>query len=114
MTSLSTKPDGAQPSKNDTSCRLFDDWFDPIEHGIRERVRSFIEEMIREELEDVLGRPRYGRLAATTDEDGHSRGVAGHRHGRRSRSLTGSFGTISSLRAGIDMRELQFSLKVVF
>jgi len=27
---------------------------------------------------------------------------------------TGSFGTISSLRSGIDMRELQFSLKVVF
>jgi hypothetical protein len=27
---------------------------------------------------------------------------------------TGSFGTISSLRAGIDMRELQFSLKLVF
>ena len=27
---------------------------------------------------------------------------------------TGSFGTISSLRSGINMRELQFSLKLVF
>ena len=27
---------------------------------------------------------------------------------------TGSFGTITSTRAGIDMRELQFSLKVIF
>ena len=94
MTSPSTKPDCAQPSKSDASCRLFDDWFDPIELGIRERVRSFIEEMIREELERVLGRPRYGRLAATMEEGEHANGVAGHRHGSRSRSLTGSFGTI--------------------
>jgi len=27
---------------------------------------------------------------------------------------TGGFGSINSLRAGIDMRELQFSLKLVF
>jgi hypothetical protein len=27
---------------------------------------------------------------------------------------TGAFGTISSLRPGIDMRELQFSLKLIF
>jgi hypothetical protein len=27
---------------------------------------------------------------------------------------TGAFGTINSLRAGIDMRELQFSLKLIF
>ena len=27
---------------------------------------------------------------------------------------TGSFGTISSTRTGIDMRELQFSLKLIF
>jgi hypothetical protein len=27
---------------------------------------------------------------------------------------TGSFGTVSSTRAGIDMRELQFSLKLIF
>jgi putative transposase len=94
MTSLSTNPDCAQPSKNDASCCLLDDWFDPIELGIRERVRSFIEEMIREELERILGRPRYGRLAATTDEGEHANGVAGHRHGSRSRSLSGSFGTI--------------------
>jgi hypothetical protein len=27
---------------------------------------------------------------------------------------TGSFGTISNTRSGIDMRELQFSLKLIF
>src|SRR5215467_11393060 len=94
MTSLSTDPDHAQPSTKDASCCLFDDWFDPIELGIRERVRAFIEEMIGEELERVLGRPRYGRLAATMDEGEHATGVAGHRHGSRPRSLTGTFGTI--------------------
>ena len=47
-------------------------WFDPaanasrfgeIEAGIRERVRGFIEELIGQELEAVLGRGRYERDA---------------------------------------------------
>jgi len=29
-------------------------------------------------------------------------------------NVTGSFGTITSTRAGIDMREWQFSLKLIF
>src|SRR3954447_13577699 len=33
-----------------------DAWFDPIEAGIRERVRGFIEELIGQELEATLGR----------------------------------------------------------
>ena len=43
--------------------RLFDSWFDPIEHAVRDRVRSFIEELIESELATVLARPRYGRRA---------------------------------------------------
>lgn len=65
---------------------LFDDWIDPIETGVRERVRSFIETMIEEELGELLGRSRYAR---------HRHGkAAGHRHGHRSRQLAGTFGTV--------------------
>ena len=45
--------------------RLFDSWFDPIEHAVRDRVRSFIEELIASELATVLARPRYGRRRRT-------------------------------------------------
>ncbi len=63
MTSVTTKPDTTQ-LLTETASHLFDDWFDPIEAGIRDRVREFIEEMIRGELDAVLSRPRYGRRAA--------------------------------------------------
>jgi putative transposase len=94
MTSVSTNPDGPQPPPSDASCYLFDDWFDPIEVGLRGRVRAFIEEMIRDELDAVLGRQRYGRRARMSDDGGDANGVTGHRHGSRPRSLTGTFGTI--------------------
>ena len=68
-----------------------DDWIDPIETSIRERVHTFIEELIHEELDAVLSRPRYGRRART-DEDGATAGAAGHRHGSRTRTLMGTFG----------------------
>jgi putative transposase len=69
---------------------LFEDWFDPIEKGIRERVRGFIEELIEAELEEALSRPRYGRAAPT----GAGNAPCGHRHGHRSRSLMGTFGRV--------------------
>lgn len=37
---------------------LFDDWFDPIEACVRERVREFIGAMIEDELDATLLRPR--------------------------------------------------------
>ena len=42
---------------------LFDGtaWFDPIEAGVRERIRGFIETMLEEELKTALGRERYRR-----------------------------------------------------
>jgi len=75
-----------------TDERLFDAWFDPIEHAVRDRVRSFIEGLIEGELAAVLARPRYGRRAQDGDGAATSAGVAGHRHGRRTRTLTGTFG----------------------
>jgi len=65
---------------------LFDSWFDPIEDGLRAKVRGFIETMIEEELTTALSRPRYGRGERA------GAGVVGHRHGRRRRRLTGTFG----------------------
>src|SRR5512147_3198407 len=38
---------------------LGDAWSDPIEAGIRDRIRGFIEELIEEELAAALGRGRY-------------------------------------------------------
>jgi len=57
MTSTTTKPDAVQPEA-ETAVYLFDDWFDPIEAGLRDRVRDFIETMIRTELDAALARPR--------------------------------------------------------
>jgi len=67
-----------------------DAWFDPIEAGLRDRIRGFIEAMLEEELAAALGGGRYER--------GQRRG---HRHGRRERRLLGSFGptTISVPRS---------------
>ena len=70
-------------------------WFDPIEAGLRGRIRGFIEELVEQELTEALGRRRHERG-----------GAAGHRHGHRERRLTGSFGLVriavprARLRAG--------------
>jgi transposase-like protein len=88
MPSDTTKSDFLQHADGATD-GPFDDWFDPIEGALRERVRGFIEELILDELDGVLGRRRYGRLAKGADD---SAGVAGHRHGSRTRTLTGTFG----------------------
>jgi transposase-like protein len=72
---------------------LFDDWFDPIEAAVRDRVRGFIQAMVEGELDATLLRPRYGRRPKSSDsnKDGLV-AVIGHRHGHRTRSLTGTFG----------------------
>ena len=62
MTSITTKPDSSHP-KAETAVQLFDDWFDPIEAGLRDRVREFIHAMFEGELDTALSRPRYGRHA---------------------------------------------------
>jgi putative transposase len=91
MTDVTTSSDLLH-STADVCSQLFDDWFDPIETGVRQRVRSFIEAMIEAELDAVLSRPRYGRRAKESRDDEAAAGAVGHRHGRRTRTLTGTFG----------------------
>ena len=93
MKSISTKSDSPQPAA-DTAVYLFDDWFDPIEAGVRDRVREFIQAMVAGELDATLMRRRYGRRAKPTSDDDGLVAVTGHRHGHRSRSLTGTFGRV--------------------
>ena len=63
-----------------------DAWFDPIEAGIRDRVRGFIEELLEQELATALGRTRHERA------DGEPKG---YRNGTRERQLLGSFGPVT-------------------
>jgi hypothetical protein len=81
MTSNSTKSSSLQ-SEARTATHLLDDWFDPIEAGLRDRVCEFIQAMLQSELETALARPRYGRRPKTDPEkaDGAS-GICGCRHG---------------------------------
>jgi transposase-like protein len=66
---------------------LFGDpaWFDPIEAGLRERIRGFIEELIEQELAAALGQTRYQRAEQPK----------GWRNGKRKRHLLGSFGPVT-------------------
>src|ERR1700674_2639700 len=91
MTKLTTKPDSMQPA-TEMAVDLFDNWFDPIETEVRARARQFIEELIRSELDTALARPRYERSKMAGNEAGAC--VTGHRHGSRTRSLTGTFGPV--------------------
>jgi putative transposase len=61
------------------------DWFDPLEEAVRSQVRSFIEQLLEEELEVALGRRRYERGASSN----------GRRHGHRPRQLVTTFGPLS-------------------
>ena len=86
-----TTPDSLQPA-TELAVDLFDNWFDPIETEVRARSRQFIEELIRGELDAALARPRYGRGKMAGNKALAE--VTGHRHGSRTRSLTGTFGPI--------------------
>src|SRR5258708_27674370 len=92
MTSVTTKPDSSQP-QTETAVDLFDNWFDPIEAGLRDRAREFLQAMLESELDMVLARSHYARRAKPSSGD--AEGVAGatrHPPGPRSRSLLGGFG----------------------
>ncbi len=91
MTKVTTKPDSLQPA-TELAVDLFDNWIDPIETEVRARARQFIEDLIRGELDAALARPRYGRSQMASNEA--EADVTGHRHGSRTRSLTGTFGPI--------------------
>src|SRR5437764_7973568 len=94
MTSHSTTP-CALLSDIETSGQLFDNRFDPIEAGLRDRVRTFLQAMLEAELDEMLARPRYARRAKLpSDDSGEAATITGHRHGHRSRSLLGTFGKV--------------------
>jgi hypothetical protein len=62
MTNVTMKLEQSQPQTT-AAVHLFDNWFDPIEAGLRDRVREFIHAMVEGELDMVLSRPRYARCA---------------------------------------------------
>ena len=53
MTMDSTKPGAGSAEGEHFLC---DDWFDPLETGVRARIRGFIEELLEAELDAALGR----------------------------------------------------------
>jgi len=77
-TSTKTQADGTMLFAGDA-------WFDPIEAGIRDRVRGFIQELLEQELTAALGRTRHERAAGEPK---------GYRNGTRERQLLGSFGPV--------------------
>jgi len=93
MTSHITTPCLPQ-SEIETAEHLFDNWFDPIEAELRDRAREFLQAMLEAELDEALARSRYVRRASARGDSEQPRGVAGHRHGHRSRSLLGTFGKV--------------------
>jgi putative transposase len=49
--------DSTKPAIKDSSDEHFlcDDWFDPLEAGVRTRIRGFIEELLEAELDTAPG-----------------------------------------------------------
>src|ERR1700682_5116821 len=86
MATNSTMP---TPSSTEGEQFLCDDWFDPLENGVRTRIRGFIEELLEAELDAALGRARYERPGAG---GGSPESSAGSRHGHRERRILGPFG----------------------
>src|SRR5262245_31429814 len=83
-------------------------WRDGLEAGVRGRIRSFIEELLEEELTAALGRARYARaraperlpIAASEPAAGESAAPhvvlsgCGQRNGHRDRQVMGTFGAM--------------------
>ena len=87
MATNSTMP---TPSSTEGEQFLCDDWFDPLENGVRTRIRGFIEELLEAELDAALGRARYERPGAGGGDSPKS--FAGSRHGHRKRRILRHFG----------------------
>ena len=87
-----------EPPANAAEGTLFlgDDWFDPLEAGVRSRIRGVIEELLEAELAAALGRDRYERPRLAETRAGAQAVIgAGHRHGHRDRRLLGTFGPVT-------------------
>jgi putative transposase len=94
MTSHNTTPCLPQ-SEIQSDGDFFDNWFDPIEAGLRDRTRDFLQAMFEAELDELLARSRYARRTKPSSGDSQATpAVTGHRHGHRSRLLLGTFGKV--------------------
>jgi hypothetical protein len=58
MKNITRKSDSSQPTA-ETAVYLFDDWLDPIEAGVRDRVREFIQAMIEGGTDAPAIRPAF-------------------------------------------------------
>ena len=82
MTNVTTKPDSSHPT-GETAVYLFDNWFDPIEGGVRDRVREFIQ---KDQNADRAAIGRYrrdvilGAACLRPDQHAQDRWLADARH----------------------------------
>ena len=91
MKTNSTKPEA---NVSEGNVLLGENWFDPLEAGVRTRIRGFIEGLLEAELNVALSRKRYERPSVSENEPAGGQKTIGHRHGHRSRNLLGTFGAI--------------------
>jgi hypothetical protein len=75
MTKTITTPSLPQ-SEIETTERLFDNWFDPIEAGLRERTREFPQAMLEAELDEVLARSRACGGPSSSSSTAHPGSIA--------------------------------------
>src|ERR1700730_19344051 len=100
MTSHSTMREQPQ-LETEAAAQLFDNWFDPIEAGLRDRAREFLQAMLEGELDEVLDRSRYARRAKrSADASERMGGGARHRRGHRARGPVGRGCGLEILGAG--------------
>jgi hypothetical protein len=87
----------------DATLFLGEDWFDPLEVGVRGRIRGFIEEMLKAELDEALSRRRYQRrLAEGADRE---QAPCRQRNGHSGSEIGDDAGTIRACR---HLRNLTF------
>jgi hypothetical protein len=94
MKTTTTKP-AANVAEGDVF--LGKNWFDPLEAGVRTRIRGVIEGLLEAELDAALARKRYERPSLAETESAAK--AAGHRHGHRARQLMGTFGPVVRQRS---------------
>ncbi len=92
------KTDTTKATAEAAEATLFpwEDWFDPLEAGMRTCIRGFIEELLEAELDAALARNRYKRLSlAETEAVAKAYETVGYRHGHHVRGLIGTVGPMT-------------------
>ena len=95
---MTTDPTSQTAGRAETARFLGEDWFDPLEAGVRTRFRAFIEELLEAALEAALCCKRYERHRTAEGGSGGEEArppASGHRHGHRERDLMGTFGAVT-------------------